>query len=159
MRADDKLHQRAEAPDGRCPKNMQTWYGRFEPFAKPRVSLLTANRTCQSGGEETVFCDIDAVPSSQKNVIDGSLAPVIEFHPYLVRKCGSRNNGASQFHRHALKPRDQPTSARRPYRPLPEPVLNRAWKAPNQVRPGHNLADACRTNVCRRVEKRRELRA
>ena len=77
MRADDKLHQRAETPNGRRPEKVQSRHRRFEPLAEPRISLEATYGLCQLRGKEIVFGNVHSISRSQKNMVDGSLACVI----------------------------------------------------------------------------------
>jgi hypothetical protein len=79
---DDKLHQRTETPNGWRPENMQLRHGGFEALTKPRVPLETTYGLCQLRSKEFVFGNVHAVSSAQKNVVDGSVAAVIQPDSY-----------------------------------------------------------------------------
>ena len=80
MRTDNKLHERAETPDGWRAENVQAGHGCLEALTEPRESSEAANGFRQLGCEEVVFGNIDSIAGSKKNVVRGSLASVIELH-------------------------------------------------------------------------------
>src|SRR5580704_7525690 len=111
MRADDELHQRAEAPHGWRSQNVQSREGCFESTGESRVSLVAANRTRKFGSEEIVLGNVHAISGSQENVVEVSLASVIEaYFDARALRCGG-HNGASKVHRHIFEPLDQPSRA------------------------------------------------
>src|SRR5258708_20675175 len=73
----DKLHQRAETPNGRRPEKVQSRHRRLEPLAEPRISLEATYGLCQLRGKEIVLGNVHSIARSQKNMVDGSLASVI----------------------------------------------------------------------------------
>ena len=77
MRPDDKLHQRAETPNGWRPEKVQSRHGRFETLPEPRISLEANYGLCQLRGKEIVFGNVHSISRSQKNMVDGSFASII----------------------------------------------------------------------------------
>ena len=47
MGADDKLHQCAKTPNGRCTQKVQSGHGRFEPLSESRISSEAIDGLCQ----------------------------------------------------------------------------------------------------------------
>jgi hypothetical protein len=79
---DDKLHQGTKTPNGWGPENMQLRHGCFEALTKPRVPLETIYGLCQLRSKELVFGNVHSVSSAQKNVVEGSVAAVIQPDSY-----------------------------------------------------------------------------
>src|SRR5712671_2459579 len=90
IRTNDKLHQRAEAPNGGRPQNVQLRHGRFKALTEPRVSLETTYGLRQLRRKELVFGNVHSVSSAQKNMIEVSFAAVIQADSYALVKgrCG-----------------------------------------------------------------------
>src|SRR6266849_6473825 len=156
MRADDELHERAETPNGRSAQNVQSREGCFEPVGQPRVSLVTADGTRKLGSEEIVLGNVDAIPGSQENMVEVSLATVIEAHFDALTLRRGGHHRASKVHRHVFEPLHQPSRASRADRSLPEPVLDWPRESPDEVGTRHDLADTCGTNIRRCIEKFRD---
>ena len=84
MGARHKLHQRAEAPCGWRAENVQTRHRRFKPFLKDRITIEAVDGLEKLWSEKLVFGNVDSVSSSKKNMIDCSLASVIQADPYSL---------------------------------------------------------------------------
>src|SRR6266481_7616970 len=125
MRADHELHQRTEAPYGGRTQDVQSREGCFEAVSEARISLVAADGTRKFGSEKIVLGNIHAISGSQENVVEVSLAAVIEAHfDARAIRCGG-HYCASKVHWHVFETLHQPSRASRPDRSLPEPVLNR----------------------------------
>ncbi len=83
---------------------MQSRYGRFKPFAKPRKTLKAAYGLCELRVKELIFGNVHLISGSQKNVVYGSQASVIQLNPDALANRSSGNNRTVQAHRHALEP-------------------------------------------------------
>jgi len=106
VRADNKLHERTETPNGGRSKKVQSRYGRFKPFGKPRKTLKAAYGLCELRVKELIFGNVHFISGSQKNVVNGSQASVIELNLYAPANRDSRNNRTAKVHGHALEPFD-----------------------------------------------------
>src|SRR5579859_1669160 len=153
MRADDELHERAEAPDGGSAENMQASDGGFKTLAQPRESSEAADGLREPGCQEIVLGHIDAITGAEENVIGGALATVVQLDFDSLAGHVRGNNRPVESHRHSFQPRDEPARTRRPDGTTAEPILDGARKAANEVRPRHDLAYARRTNVGGSVEQ------
>ena|SRR5438445_6309564 len=153
MRAGDKLHERAEAPRGWRTENVQARHRRFEPFHEPRVTVVAVYGLYKLGGKELVLGNVHVVSSSEKNMVDRSLATVVQADFHSPAYFGGRNNGTSEPYGYILEPLFQPARTGGSNGSLPESVLKPAGQSPQQVGPRHKLADACGTNVGGRVEE------
>src|ERR1700730_195126 len=131
MCTDDKLHQGSETPNGWRPENVQLRHGRFEALTEPRVSLEMTYGLCQLRSKEIVFGNVHSVSGSQKNMVDGSVAAVIQPDSHALAKRRSGNDGMSEFCGHVLKPTYQPTRSGRPDRSFAQPVLRWTRETPN----------------------------
>src|SRR5579862_3983909 len=98
MGADDKLHQRPEAPDRRRPENVQPGHGSFKAVREPRVSLMANDGAGKFWIEELVFGDVHPISGPNENVIEVSFAAVVEpdLDPLSFRGC--RHHRASHMH-------------------------------------------------------------
>jgi hypothetical protein len=105
MRADDELHHRAETPNGRRPKKVQSRHGRFEALLEPRISLEATYGLRQLWGKEIVLGNVHSISRSQKNMVDGSFASVIELNSYPLAHGSSGNNRTAEVYGHVLEPR------------------------------------------------------
>src|SRR5260221_1024100 len=152
MGADDKLHQRAKAPNRRRSKNVQPLYRGFEPVGQPRISLVVDDGAGMFCIEEIVLGDVHPVAGSDENVVEVSFAAIIEpdFDAVSLRSGG--HHSPSEMHRHIFQTVHEPASTGGPDRSLAQPVLNRPRELPHQIRPCHDLADACGPYVRRLIE-------
>ena len=105
MRADDELHHRAETPNGRRPKKVQSRHGRFEALLEPRISLEATYGLRQLWGKEIVLGNVHSISRSQKNMVDGSFASVIELNSYPLAYRSGGNNRTAEVYGYVLEPR------------------------------------------------------
>ncbi len=114
MRADNKLHQRTETPNGRCPEKVQSRHGCLEPLAKTGISLEASYGICQLRGKEVVLGNVHSVSGPQKNMVDGSVTSIVQPDSYLLANRSSGNNEVVENYGHVLEPPHQPACASRP---------------------------------------------
>jgi len=104
--ANNKLHERTETPNGGRSKKVQSRDGRFKPVAESRETFKATYGMCEFRVKEIVLGNIHFVSGSQKNVVNGSQASVIELNLYAPANRDSRNNRTAKVHGHALEPFD-----------------------------------------------------
>ena len=132
---------------------MQTVHGRLQTRLQNRIPIVSVDRLYQFRSEEFVFGDVDFVSRTKKNVVDILLASVVQPDSHASADGLGRNNLASEPDGDIAQPIDQPARPSGADRTFAQSVLQPAWKFPDEIRPGHKLADARWAHVRGRIEQ------